>query len=57
MEEIHQLAKECGGQCLSSSLEPFSLMTFRCKEGHQWQAAPFMIKTKEYKGKPKQYSS
>ena len=46
LEIIQAAAKAKGGACLSTSYKNTqSKLLFRCKEGHEWQAKPSIIKT------------
>jgi queuine/archaeosine tRNA-ribosyltransferase len=41
IEEMQRLAKARGGKCLSEEyINSLTKLTWQCREGHQWQAAP-----------------
>lgn len=45
IEEMHQIAKENGGRCLSKSYkDTHTKLLWECKDGHQWEAAPVGIR-------------
>jgi len=45
IEEMRQIAGEHGGLCLSKEyINNQSKLTWRCKEGHQWEAVPSSMK-------------
>lgn len=45
LEEISKVARERGGECLSSIYIASNLkLRFRCKKGHEWDAVPYTIK-------------
>jgi hypothetical protein len=47
IEEMQALAKKFGGQCLSKKyLNTHAKLTWQCKDGHQWQNTPSMIKSR-----------
>ncbi len=44
IEEMHQIAKERGGKCLSDTyINNATKLLWECSEGHKWQAVPLMI--------------
>jgi len=46
IEEMHRLAQEHGGKCLSDKyMGAFSKLLWECAEGHQWESAPTNIKS------------
>lgn len=46
IEEMHRLAQEHGGKCLSDTyMGAFSKLLWECAEGHQWESAPTNIKS------------
>jgi predicted Zn-ribbon and HTH transcriptional regulator len=41
IEQMHNMAAQRGGKCLSKTyLNAHANLTWQCKDGHQWQAAP-----------------
>jgi hypothetical protein len=45
IEEMREIARERGGQCLSTEyINGRTKLTWQCKEGHQWDAEPSNIK-------------
>ncbi|MCP4100603.1 MAG: hypothetical protein GY750_04135 [Lentisphaerae bacterium] len=45
LDELHKLAKSRKGKCLSTSYKNNKIkLTWECKEGHTWDAAPMHIK-------------
>jgi len=45
IEEMHKVAKERGGKCLSDNYKTARInLLWECSEGHQWEAAPDKIK-------------
>ena len=45
LEEMHQIAEERGGKCLSDTyLNSRTKLLWECAEGHQWETAPDSIK-------------
>ncbi len=46
IEEMQELANSKGGKCLSSEyINIDTKLTWRCKEGHVWEAIPYLIKS------------
>lgn len=49
IEEMHALAAERGGQCLSTDyLNCYVKLRWRCSEGHVWVARPASVKTGQW---------
>lgn len=47
LEKIKELAKTRGGKCLSLKyIKSKTKLQWECKEGHQWNASVFSIKTR-----------
>ena len=44
IEDFKKLAREKGGECLSNEYKGNKKLTFKCSEGHQWEATPDSIK-------------
>lgn len=45
IEEMHQIAKERGGECLSKEyINTHTKLKWRCKKGHEWLAQPTHVK-------------
>jgi hypothetical protein len=45
LNQLHLLAKNKGGKCLSTSYSPHNnILKWKCKEGHEWQAPATYIK-------------
>src|SRR5581483_2488101 len=45
LEELKQIAKKKGGKCLSNNYSNIlTKLSWECKEGHRWEAAPNSIK-------------
>jgi hypothetical protein len=45
IEEMHQIADECGGRCLSRIyINNRTKLMWECSEGHTWEAAPSDVK-------------
>ncbi|PGK52131.1 hypothetical protein CN918_30535 [Priestia megaterium] len=43
---LHQIARDKGGECLSNTyVNGYHKLTWKCKEGHIWEATPGSIKT------------
>jgi len=49
IEEMHQIAEQRGGRCLSSEyLNNSTKLLWECPKGHKWEAAPSKIKSKQW---------
>lgn len=49
LEECHEIAKERGGECLSTEyVNNKTPINWRCKEGHEWRASFGSIKNKNH---------
>ena len=45
IEQMHALAKERGGVCLSTVyVNSYTKLRWRCSEGHEWEATPSNVK-------------
>jgi hypothetical protein len=45
IEEMHEIAEERGGKCLSDSyVNALTKLTWECAKGHQWEAKPNDVK-------------
>jgi len=46
IEEMHEIAEERGGKCLSDTyVNARTKLTWECEEGHQWETTPDNIKS------------
>jgi len=46
INDMRQIAEERGGECLSEEMvSSYSNLRWRCKEGHEWEARPNIVKS------------